>query len=621
MMAKRSAVVDTDGEGEGTKRARLSTSGGSGSGSATDILFQWAINQGATLDKIYMHHHESDPDNRSIYAKTDILPNDLIAAIPKAVILTESVVANTRLGQHLLSVIPDFNSSWSYWSKGLMLMIGFMVYERFENPNSFWMPYLRTLPKEYNLPIAWDVELVGKELKGTNLMYFVDEKKKELRRAFEGICNDEQVMKKWYKSGSMTWMNWLWSFCGVSSRAFPKRKFRNASGVLSMDGAGGVGCNGLVDVSDGPHGQDGTIRDSVLGDPRVEECELAMWPVLDMLNHQRNAKIEWVTTLAQGVSFINRQPDKIIRAHTEVFNNYGPKGNELLLGHYGFVLETNEEDYVKVRLAVEIDNPELASANNNRTLDGKLDHLKSLNLDERQFLFFQSDKTLPVNMIRTVRILLARRCDEWKSSDGTNTISTRNEIDVFYKSYCLLKSRQDLLVSNPLVADDDEMAERGEVRKHNEDVRKTNARIYRQAPSHRTKTHSKACNRPIYKPMLDAETLMILKIQSLRTTNNTLKELAITRSRQLVEEVLGSDTTESASEHYQGLVQDNVVETDGLSLEDFLWCASVLETHTLGLSREFMHLLEIDISSVDQAEGSRDEEQEEGEMEIICLAL
>ena len=53
-----------------------------------------------------------------------------------------------------------------------------------------------------------------------------------------------------------------------------------------------------------------------------------------MLNHKRNQKIDWLMS-DNGVAFVSREP---ISAGSQVFNNYGAKGNENLLGSYGFVL-------------------------------------------------------------------------------------------------------------------------------------------------------------------------------------------------------------------------------------------------------------------------------------------
>ena len=120
--------------------------------------------------------------------------------------------------------------------------------------------------------------------------------------------------------------------------------------------------------------------------------------------------------------------------------------------------------------------------------------------------------------------------------------------------------------------------------------------------------------------MLDAETLMVLKIHGLRNMNITLKQLVISRPMTSVRDFLDEGTIESASEHYEGLVQDNVLNNANFSLEDFLWCASVLETHTLALSRDFMQMLGIAITSI-EAPGAEEDDQEQEETEIICLVL
>lgn len=91
-------------------------------------------------------------------------------------------------------------------------------------------------------------------------------------------------------------------------------------------------------------------------------------PILDCLNHARGHPVSWVVTshpptmpLADGEESSSKPVNASalhitlhLRAPTptqaEVFNNYGPKPNsELLLG-YGFVLPSNPEDTIVLKL-------------------------------------------------------------------------------------------------------------------------------------------------------------------------------------------------------------------------------------------------------------------------------
>jgi hypothetical protein len=74
-------------------------------------------------------------------------------------------------------------------------------------------------------------------------------------------------------------------------------------------------------------------------------------PLLDMLNHWPGTKISWLST-PNHIEFVN---EANIDAQRQVYNNYGPKGNEELLMSYGFCLDSDCQvmkllDYVRITL-------------------------------------------------------------------------------------------------------------------------------------------------------------------------------------------------------------------------------------------------------------------------------
>ncbi len=94
-----------------------------------------------------------------------------------------------------------------------------------------------------------------------------------------------------------------------------------------------------------------------------EDSYPVLLPVLDCLNHTRGHPVTWqvtsspLTTPTNGANHMNRSSLHIALvlrsttpAKSEVFNNYGPKPNsELLLG-YGFVIPSNPEDTIVLKL-------------------------------------------------------------------------------------------------------------------------------------------------------------------------------------------------------------------------------------------------------------------------------
>ncbi|KAH3903468.1 protein-lysine N-methyltransferase SCDLUD_001108 [Saccharomycodes ludwigii] len=88
-------------------------------------------------------------------------------------------------------------------------------------------------------------------------------------------------------------------------------------------------------------------------------------PVIDLLNHDYNAKVEWFpvkpATATHPIT-ANGFGLRVFCKHIEgceIFNNYGPKSNEELLNGYGFVLENNINDTVALRLHVPLSTEEL----------------------------------------------------------------------------------------------------------------------------------------------------------------------------------------------------------------------------------------------------------------------
>lgn len=76
---------------------------------------------------------------------------------------------------------------------------------------------------------------------------------------------------------------------------------------------------------------------------RAEDLDFSvLFPVLDVPNHDNNARVNWVFNPGRFRIDINDP----IAAGQEIFNNYGPKANDELLLGYGFCLPDNPNDSV-----------------------------------------------------------------------------------------------------------------------------------------------------------------------------------------------------------------------------------------------------------------------------------
>ncbi|KAJ3112402.1 hypothetical protein HDU96_004581 [Phlyctochytrium bullatum] len=136
---------------------------------------------------------------------------------------------------------------------------------------------------------------------GTNVYYIVKERQKLLRNA------SDLVKKAFMEAGikeTVDYQQFLWAYCAIASRAFPK-----ASG-------------GVVKPEDGSD----TKTDSLDPFSTSRVAELCLYPVLDMLNHKRDRKIEWNSVVKPGISFVAKESTS---KGDVLWNNYGPKGNEV----------------------------------------------------------------------------------------------------------------------------------------------------------------------------------------------------------------------------------------------------------------------------------------------------
>ena len=137
------------------------------------------------------------------------------------------------------------------------------------------------LPVSYSMPLNWTDDQVQTYLKGTDLLHLTAEKKKWLQNALD---ISQQALSKIIPLNVLDWDNLLWAYSAISSRAFPRSS----------------GTNG-------------------------DRNELCLWTILDLMNHDHNSKIEWNIT-KEGVYFIAQE--KTVAGCT-LWNNYGPKGNEV----------------------------------------------------------------------------------------------------------------------------------------------------------------------------------------------------------------------------------------------------------------------------------------------------
>ncbi|KAJ3323721.1 hypothetical protein HDV06_001451 [Boothiomyces sp. JEL0866] len=294
---------------------------------AGEDLLEWAKENGASVSNLQIYNEDSSKEvDRGVKARNTISSGEEICFIPNAILLSESVALNSDIGKLVANYLkeshPELISPEQYpHGREIICMAVFMVHEKYEVPNSYWASYLNSLPKDYNLPVCWEPDTIAGLLGGTNLEYITFDRLRWFHQIVPAI---EECAGRLF-NGSWTLANFLWAYASITSRAFPKAKKEEKFGVDS----------------------------STIESDWISISELCLYPVLDMLNHKRGFKIEW-RMKDEGVAFIARED---ICEGSDVFNNYGPKGNENLLGNYGFVLDPNPENYFKISLNNSLQDP------------------------------------------------------------------------------------------------------------------------------------------------------------------------------------------------------------------------------------------------------------------------
>ncbi|KAK6533189.1 hypothetical protein TWF281_007341 [Arthrobotrys megalospora] len=267
----------------------------------------------------------------------------------------------------------------------------------------FW-PYIRLLPETFDTPLYFDEDEMER-LAGTNLGAGDVVLRKQVwtqewevgKELLEEAGNIEDIEE-------YTWELYLRAATIYTSRSFPSK---------------------LVGIAT-----------NTPADKPTESSDDTDFPVLiplvDILNHKPNTKIIWEPT---SISFSLRTPENLPLG-SQVFNNYGPKGNEELLMGYGFVIPENPTDSLAMKFTVSPRGP-AADVWELRKLKQKwteVFHLtKSTDLGEEDGDNYSLENEWPEALVDLFRILVANENEIQALHNGdpnTTPVSIRNELAV-----------------------------------------------------------------------------------------------------------------------------------------------------------------------------------------------
>ncbi|KAL2161755.1 hypothetical protein VTH06DRAFT_7537 [Thermothelomyces fergusii] len=203
----------------------------------------------------------------------------------------------------------------------------FLVREYLKGKDSFWWPYIATLPAPeqvaaWALPPFWPDHDIA-YLEGTNAHVAIQEIQDNVRREFK------QARRLLKEEGfpdlpAYTQLLYKWAFCIFTSRSFRPS--------LVLSDAARERVSALL-----PQGV------------RLDDFSV-LQPLLDIANHSPTARYAWDTaSVPDACQLVCHDP---YQPGAQVYNNYGFKTNSELLLAYGFILPETpslHNDYVHVR--------------------------------------------------------------------------------------------------------------------------------------------------------------------------------------------------------------------------------------------------------------------------------
>ena len=329
----------------------------------------------------------SDPQNYGVYATQYHPPNTVIGGnIPSSALLDPLVVLRHHPLARRAVELAGATSSFAFWlALASMAMelddAGKITVEKFASYDE----YLWSLPRESPEPCSWSEE-ERNMLSGTQLAKQVEGQLRLLREEYDRVAaelkeqetsNGDDATAAFLQlppfdlDGRGVMPSLLWARGCHISRSFP-RSLVDAANVDMDDAKKDNGSDNGDDettllkvqlggwsvpkitysgpVESAPSPDDSTTDGLSQGnnattppDPtKIAGTLGVMFPFYDMLDHQAGHSITWEA----GNGTIRFRCVDEIKAGEQIYNNYGPKGNQELLFTYGFAIEDNPLDSV-----------------------------------------------------------------------------------------------------------------------------------------------------------------------------------------------------------------------------------------------------------------------------------
>ncbi|VAI69275.1 hypothetical protein VPH35_120468 [Triticum aestivum] len=250
-----------------------------------------------------------------------------------------------------------------------LLVMLFLMAERLR-PSSLWKPYLDVLPSTFGSSVWFSDEELA-EVEGTTLHRATVMQRESLQKLFDdkvkGLVEELLHVDESGSSIEVRFEDFLWANSIFWTRAlniplphsyvFPGSLDEQQNRTGEVLGASSLTNQQETDIT----------TKNCSGEEIPEFCNTeSIWveglvPGIDFCNHNVKALATWevdsvgnLTGIPASMYLMLVQAGKSsVETGTEIYINYGNKGNEELLYLYGFVVDNNPDDYLMVHYPVE----------------------------------------------------------------------------------------------------------------------------------------------------------------------------------------------------------------------------------------------------------------------------
>ncbi|XP_059176989.1 SET domain-containing protein 4-like [Physella acuta] len=311
---------------------------------------------------------------RGMMATRKINKGEVIVSVPYKILITAKSVLQSNLGLIIQ------RSKWSFTPYQLLTL--FLVVEKIKGENSFWFPYISTLPDEYSTPLFFTPAEIS----------FLTPQAKHLAEKY----------RQRFDIASQQMLDFLEMFCPSHFSLVSLDDLRLAWSAVATRSVY------LLTES----------HPSIFLHP--DESNVALAPFLDLLNHKDTAQVK--AGMNKTSCCYQIRTENSCQKNDEVFICYGPHDNTKLFINYGFTLKQNIYNVFHFT----IDDVKLCLSNV-ASWDKKVAIIKQCSLDEN-FICGSDGISWSLKVGLKIAVLEWKLLSSWKSLLQDIPLSEENEM-------------------------------------------------------------------------------------------------------------------------------------------------------------------------------------------------